>query len=178
MGRNAGGVKGDKLLPWAGPGWGWGQLVTIRTPASGLELGISGWQGLARGPWRPDTWPSGPREPVLLCGHQQQEGKSLRNRAELPTGGWARAQSPAGLVRWRPLSSRKATWGCRRVYSLHPCPRGQAQSPRPRGPAWLSQGLATWHARPRAPVTSPGWAEAECKQMAPHAGQGPPRGAP
>lgn len=39
---NAGRVKGDKLLPWAGPGWGWGQLVTVRTPASGLELGISG----------------------------------------------------------------------------------------------------------------------------------------
>lgn len=43
------------------------------------------------------------------------------------------------------MSNRKATWGCRRVYSLHPCPRSQAPVPPPPGGPRpeLSQGLAT-----------------------------------
>ena len=42
---NAGKVKGAQLLPWAGTGWEWGQSVTVRTPGSGLDPGISGGGG-------------------------------------------------------------------------------------------------------------------------------------
>lgn len=84
-------------FPGLAQGGDGGRPVTVRTPASGLEPGISG---------RSRAWPE-PLEdwtlgPVAPGAHPASpaagSGKSLRNGAGSPHG-WARSQSPAGLVR-------------------------------------------------------------------------------
>ena len=140
MGTGAlGGLEATSCFPGLPQGGDGGRSVTVRMPASGLEPRFSGRSRAWPEPL--EAWTLGPVAPGAHPALPAAEaGKSLRNGAASPHG-WARAQSPGGPVRCRPLSSRKVARGCGRVDSPHRCPPGQAPVPPPPGPDDRSPSL-------------------------------------